>query len=346
MNMPTVKNNTTAFYLICLVAFCTALICTPTPAAAQNPVQWSGSVKQSVDRALEQSLPLLFWVKEGSTRDNNDLEDAQEDSFRDPMVVDIIHKHFVPVRVNRNSRVIEEASKLGLPTNFGLYCAVLTTDGVLLAEMGPGEVANPEVFASKLNAAYNKHVTDLYEKDLKSQIANLQTPKPQARLAVQKVWKLDIKSADADIINLLKREDLTPTETQRIYELLASLSTKASIETLLTLIDDTRESSATQSKGAQAALLKAKPSAIEFLLPALPPANAPADTDSKLTPAQLAAYTALARLSRTTANTSQWWAHAKPDDQQKELNRVKAKAIAIFEYSQGQPSQSNAQDSK
>lgn len=323
-------------FLTLLTAVLTLLF--HTRSFAQNPVQWSGSVKQSVDRAVEQSLPLLFWVKEGSTRDNSDLEDAQEDSFRDPTVVAYIHKHFVPVRVNRNSRVIEEASKLGLPTNFGLYCAVLTTEGVLLAEMGPGEVANPEVFAAKLVGAYSKYITDLYQKDLKPQIANLQTPKPQARLAVQKVWKLDIKSADADIINLLKREDLTPTETQRIYELLASLGTKASIEELLDRADQRDE-----TKAATAALLKASPSAIEFLLPALPSptqSDESPDSDFKLNPAQIAAYTALARLCRTTANSADWWSYAKPEDRQRELGRIQTKATAILEYYQDQSSQS------
>jgi len=325
--------------LILLYSALSLLLLSQTPAVAQNPIQWSGSVKQSVDRAVEQSLPLLFWVKEGSTLDNDNLEDAQEDSFRDPTVVSYVHNHFVPVRVNRNSRVIEEASKLGLPTKFGLYCAVITTEGVLLAEMGPGEVANPEVFAAKLIGAYNKYITDLYVKDLKPQITDLQTPMPQARLALQKVWKLDIKSADADIINLLSREDLTTTQTRRIYELLASLGTKASIEELLKRTDQQSE-----SKAAAAALLKAQPHAIEFLLPALPSPNAPANADSNLPPAQLAAYNALARISRTTANSQEWWSHAKPDVRLTEINRVQTKATAILEYLQGQSGNTTAPD--
>ena len=103
------------------------------PALAQNPVQWSGSVAQSVARAREQALPLLFWVSEGVDRgDDDDLRDAQMESFRDRTVVAIIHKRYVPVRVSRNSRVLEEAQKLGLPTTFGLFAAVITPEGKVL----------------------------------------------------------------------------------------------------------------------------------------------------------------------------------------------------------------------
>ena len=111
--------------LVVLVAAVLAY-CHAGRAAAQNPVQWSGNVEQSVARASEHSLPLLFWVTGDSDQDDDDLDDAQEECFRDPVVVEIIHSRFVPVRVARNSRVIEAAEQLGLPTQYGLYCAVLT----------------------------------------------------------------------------------------------------------------------------------------------------------------------------------------------------------------------------
>ena len=64
----------------------------------------------------------MFWITQGSdVGDDDDLKDAQGESFRDPIVVAIAEHHYVPVRVSRNSRVLEEAGKLGLPTTHGLY---------------------------------------------------------------------------------------------------------------------------------------------------------------------------------------------------------------------------------
>ena len=284
---------------------------------AQNPVQWSGNAKQAVDRAAEQSLPLLIWVKEGLDHDDDDLEDAQEDCFRDPVVVGMIHKHFVPLRVNRNSRVMEEAQKLGLPTGFGLYCAVLTHDGRLLDQMGPGEVAQPAVFAGRLSTAYAKFSDDLYEKEIRPLLEDPATPKPKARVAAQTVWRLGIRKADTAIIGLLARPDLQPQETARLYELLASLGTQASIGALLERAEE---------KAAAAALTKAEPGALEWLLPEMP------GVEGEVSPKQLAAYTAAAKVCRTAAKGKEWWDSAKSELRAKEIERVQTKAETVVEF--------------
>ena len=92
-----------------------------SPARAQNPIQWMGNSKAAVNRAAEHSMPLLFWVTEKEDAlDDDDLRDAQSRAFRDPAVSALAQRRFVPVRVSRgNSRVVEEAQKLGLPTDFG-----------------------------------------------------------------------------------------------------------------------------------------------------------------------------------------------------------------------------------
>ncbi len=294
-----------------------AVLFTCRHAGAQNPVQWSGNVKQSVDRAAEQSLPLLIWVKDGHDFDDDDLEDAQEDCFRDPIVVGLIQKRFVALRVNRNSRVIEEAGKLGLPTGFGLYCAVLTHDGRVIDQMGPGEVAQPPVFAARLVAAYGKFCDDLYESKILPVLQDPATPKPRARLAAQTVWRLGIKRADTAIIGLLSRPDLQPQEVGRLYELLASLGTRESIRALLDRADE---------KPAAAALAKAEPGALEWLVPEMPHA------DGQPTPRQLAAYAAATRVCRTAAKGKEWWDSSTPALRQKELDRVQAKAVTVLEY--------------
>jgi hypothetical protein len=302
---------------IACIAILSALL-TPAAARGQNPVQWSGSVKQSVDRAAEQSLPLLIWVKDSHNEiDGNDLEDAQEECFREPKVVHMIQKRFVALRVSRNSRVIEEAGKLGLPTGFGNYCAVITFDGRLMEQMGPGEVAMPQAFLQKLNSGYSKFCDDLYEKEVRPLLENPSTSKSKQRLAAQTVYRLGIRQADTGIIGLLSRPDLLPHETSRLYDLLASLGTKASIDALLE-----RASEAP----AATALGKAHPGALEWVLPELPAA------EGEVTEKQFAAYAAAAKICHTAAKASQWWEKSTAKLRQEELDRIHAKATVVMEY--------------
>ena len=51
--------------------------------SAQNPIQWSGNARSSIERARELSLPLMFWVDQRS--DNLDEDDLLH-MFRDDVV--------------------------------------------------------------------------------------------------------------------------------------------------------------------------------------------------------------------------------------------------------------------
>ena len=170
-------------------------------------------------------------------------------------MVGIIQRCFVPVRVSRNSNVIKEAERLGLPTSHGLYCAVLTSDGRLLEQMGPGEVADPVAFASKLTTAYGKFCDDLLQKELRPILEDPKADKSRVRLVVQTIWRLRIHSADKDVIGLLSRADLTPGERERLYGVLAGLGTHDCIAALLDRAED---------KAAATALGRAEPGALEW----------------------------------------------------------------------------------
>jgi hypothetical protein len=290
------------------------------PARAQNPVQWSGNVSQSVERAREQGLPLLFWVSDGVDRGDDDgLRDSQEDSFRDRTVVAIIHKHFVPVRVSRNSRVLDEAQKLGLPTSFGLYAAVLTSDGKVLGEIGPGEIADPGVFAQRLVTIFTAYRDGLYQQVLSAEIENAEADKAKARRAAQTVWRLGILSADKGIIALTDRKDLTETERSRLCSLLASLATQPCIDFLL-------DKAAAGEKPAAAALRKAEPAALEWLLPEMP------GESGEVSPRQLAAFQAAAAICKMPGRDAIWWTMDPPPDRAGELARIATKARRVLEY--------------
>jgi hypothetical protein len=188
----------------------------------------------------------------------------------------------------------------------------------VIDQMGPGEVAQPAVFLSRLNSAYGKFCDDLYEQEIRPLLEDPSVPKPKARLAAQTVYRLGIRKADGAIIGLLSRPDVQPHETARLYDLLASLGTQAAISELL---DRAAE------KPAATALTKAEPDALEWLLPELP------NAEGEVTPRQLAAYAGAAKICRTGAKGAEWWASATAELRQKELDRVMSKAAGVMEYS-------------
>jgi hypothetical protein len=304
--------------VVCLLA----VVAHEQPALAQNPVQWYGNARAAIDRAHEQSLPLMFWVSESfEPGDDDDLRDAQEASFRDPTVVAFSRERYIPVRVARNSRMLEEAEKLGLPKAYGLYIALITSDGRVLDQIDPGQVATPEALAERLAAAFRRYRDELYHEKLGPLIADLQAPKPEVRKAVQTVWRLGILIADRDVIALLQRPDLTPVERKRLYGLLGTLATDSCVDTLLTL-------AAQGDRDAAAALARAETGALERLLSELPQPGPDAPTER-----QLAAYAAAARIARmSTPRPSSFWATASPETHTEELDKLRRRAEAVLAY--------------
>lgn len=306
-----------------LAAVLMLLILAPSAALAQNPIQWSGNAQASIERAKEQYLPLMFWVTERSDPGNDDdLRDAQEAAFRDPQVVAIAHKCYVPVRVARNSRVLEQAEKFGLPTNFGLYIALISPEGKLLAEIDPGVVATPGALAARLDAEYGKYRDNFYASELKPIITKLDAAKSEVRLAVQTVWRMGIISADADIVGLLERTDLTVNEKQRLYTLLASFATKPAVEALLTR-------AAAGDKDAATALGRAEAGALEWLMSDLPAGDGKPPSDR-----QVAAYRAVTLVSKSPMGLkpNTYWETAPAAEQQKVLDALKQRAATVLEY--------------
>lgn len=304
-----------------VVAVLTAALWT-TAANAQNPIQWSGNARMSIERAREMSLPLMFWVDQRvNWNDDDDLRDAQERAFRDPIVAWIAQQRYVPVRVSRNSRVLEECRELGLPTDFGLYVALVTPAGQVLDQINPGDVATPEALAERLAAASRKYRNELYDQKYKAIITNKEAPKAEVRQAVQAVWRLGMFSAAPDVVALLDRTDLTQTERSRLYGMIAAIATKPCVEALLSR-------AASGDREAASALGRAEPGALEWLIPELPPG----DSDA-FTPRQMAAYVAVAQVAKTGAvRPEAFWKNSKVEDRTREMDRVRARAQAVLEY--------------
>ncbi len=291
------------------------------PGLAQNPIQWNSNARGAIDRAREQQLPVMFWVTEGSGGDGGDLRDAQSESFRDPIVVAIAEHHFVPVRVGRNSRVLEEAQRLGLPTRHGLFVAIVTAEGRVIDQIDPGQVADPEVFARRLTEAFRSFRDGLYRETLRDTLINSESSMPSVRRALDTIWRLNILSADRDIVGLLDRADLSAAERRRIFSLLASFATGPSVEALLTF-------TVKGDPDAASSLGRAEAGALEFLLTQLPAAESP-------TPVQIAAYEAAARLVRMQRRPAAFWTDAAPEERAREVEALRSRGTAVLEYWQG-----------
>jgi hypothetical protein len=301
-------------------ALVAVVLAIPFLASAQNPIQWNGNARAAIERAQEQQLPVMFWVTEGrDIGDDDDLKDAQEESFRDPIVVAIAEHYYIPVRVSRNSRVLEEAQNLGLPTSHGLCVALVTGDGRVLDQIDPGQVASPEAFAERITRAFRAYRDGFYRDKLKSIITTTDAPKPEVRRAVQTIWRLNILSADQDLVALLDRKDLEPVERQRLYSMLASFATKPCVDALLAR-------AASGDRQAASALAKAEAGALEFLVPQLP-------TAESATAAQIAAYDATVQIAHVRQRRpADFWTNGKPEDRAKELDTLHARAADVLEY--------------
>jgi hypothetical protein len=310
---------TTLRLVITAAVFAAAL---PAAARAQSGIQWSGNALQSIDRAKELGVPLLFWVTERTEYDDddaNDLVDAQKDAFRDPIVLALTERYFVPCRVGRNSRAMGEAQKLGLPTNFGLYIAIISPSGQLLAQIDPGQVASPEALADRMAAASRAYRDSVYTEKLKPVLTSPDSMKPQLRRAVRTAWRSRIYSADQDIVKLMGRTDVTKEERARLYPLLGAFATAPCVNALL-------DAAAAKDTAAAVALARAEPLALTTLVEALP---AP---EGEVTDRQLAAYRAAAAVAKLVGPKSDtFWTSAKPQDRRAELDRVRAAAQAALD---------------
>lgn len=292
-----------------------------TPVIAQNPVQWQASPAAAIQRAKETRLPLMFWVTQRhDIGDDDSLEDAQEEAFRDPAVVGLAQKHFIPVRVAINSRNQEEAQKLGLPTTHGLFIALVTPDGKLIEQIDPGQVADPGALAKRLSAASRRYLDDLYTTELAPAIRSRESSKADARRAVQTVWRLGILSADKDCVALRDRADLTPGEKGRLMNMLAGMATPACVEALLAR-------AATGDLDAANALGRAEPGALATLLNELPTPES-----AEPTARQLAAYRAAARIARDPApKPDSFWTGAPADQRGRVLEALSKRAETLLE---------------
>ena len=214
-----------------LAILMTVLVAGPAAAQPATEIQWSREVEKSVALAKQTRRPLMFWVLGRSASRNDDVERDQKRAFRDPLVVEISSR-FVAVKLSR-SRYRDVLEQWDLPPNANLEIVFTTPDGELIDRLAPGGVAEPDAFARKMTLVFQHYRDVYYELELKEKLTGAETPENEIATTLRVVNELLILSAAGDVVALLERDTLSPALRKDVYETLAVLSTRATVDALL-----------------------------------------------------------------------------------------------------------------
>lgn len=279
--------------------------------SSTNPIQWSGNYKSSIAEAQRVQKPLLFYVR-GSDDDGgeSDLEDAQELSFRDPIVVAIAEQRFVPVRLLRTNVTLQMLAEMGAPTSHGNYLVAATPDGQRLGTISPVAAARPRTLAAELTALFRKYRNLLFKDEVQPVLEDRAASDAKLRTALQTIRNYIIVDADRAVIALLERPGLDRKLRQQVFQTLAALSTPPAVEALF--------ERGLGDRLAAEALLDCTPAGAEELIEELDPEK---PERCKL------AYKAITRVCNISSpRPDRFWMNADQEARTKEIDRVKDKA--------------------
>lgn len=238
-----------------------ALLLAAGAAGQTQPIQWISNAQQGVAQAKRVGLPLLFYVPGSRDRGDDDLDDAQQAAFRDPRVRSIAESRFVPTRLPLSSDNRAMLQQAGAAVGPGYCLVVMTPEGKLVGVIPPGQVADRRVLAQQLTAMFRKYRSELFEQRLKPLLEQEDARPADVVAAVRQIEKLLILEADQALVSLLERPGLGKGLQKDVYEALAALSTKKSVEALL--------KAAQQDAQAAKALGRCTPGAAADMLPEL-----------------------------------------------------------------------------
>ncbi len=290
----------------CLAVVAAALLFMPQAAAQQDAaIQWSLKVEEAVAHAGETKQPLMFWVVGRSDSRDHRLERDQKRAFRDRLVVEL-SRRFLTVQLSR-SRYREQLEEWNLSPWTNLEIVFATPAGEKIDTLAPAGVANAEALARKMALVYRHYRGVVFEREIKPKLEDEQASDRDLRLALKLVAEFLILSADQSVIQLLERESLGGAVRDEVYDVLAALSTPASVEALLERARD--------AERAGAALARCTPDAAERMLPAL---------DGEDADLRLAVYRAVTRICKIRdVKNDRFWQGRNLVIKRKEIERVR-----------------------
>jgi hypothetical protein len=247
-----------------LLIIAAAASLTAQAAAQTRPIQWLSNINQGIGQAKRAGLPIMFYVS-GSGRDDGDIGDAQQVTFRDPLVGEIARERFVAVRLARSTQTKELLAQLGTPTEYGNYIVFVTPEMKLLGQVQPGQVADARVMAQQMTMAFRKFRTELFERDIKPILEDKEAKPANLTKALKHIQKLLITEADTSVVQFVKERELSNTVRKQAYDALAKLSTQNCAKALL--------EAALNDKLAEKALGRCEDGVADALIPSLDAEN-------------------------------------------------------------------------
>jgi len=232
------------------------------PARAQRPIQWISNMNQGVAQARKTGRPIMFYItgKSGNSQQDDILE-AQQNTFRDPLVVGIAQERFIPVRLALSTQTKEMLRKLGAPTETGKYLLFTTPNMVSLGTLQPNQVADKNALPRLMTNMFRNYRDKVFEESIKPKLEDPETKDADLIRLFNQIERMLIMKADASVIKLIDGGKLGKNTLKQAYGTLASLSTRSSVQAL--------HKAAVHDKIAVIALNKCTTGGAESLLPML-----------------------------------------------------------------------------
>jgi len=234
-------------------------------AQGQRPIQWISNVQQGVGKAKRTGLPLMFYIAPSSRVDDGDLDDAQQEAFRNPLVRGIAEERFVAVRLARSNETAKLLAEMGVGggatggglVRYGGYVVCGTPNGELLGVIAPGQVASAKALAGRMTTVFREYRVKIFDEEVKPKLKREGARPADIINALKLVDRFVITEADGELVALLEEAQLSKTVKKRLYDVLAVLSTPRGVKALLEI--------APRDKLAAAALARCTPAGADVI---------------------------------------------------------------------------------
>lgn len=287
-----------------IIGLCVLLLACPAALAQSASIRWGQDVRAAIEQAEKSDLPLMFWII-GSSSDRAEMEDTERDQIRafgNRQVVEL-SKRFVCCKMSMSQHRKDVQKWQAL--NFEIVFA--TANGDKIDSMPAGGATNADTLAQKMRMVSASFAQTIYDRDIKPVLENDKATPKELRAALDSINKLDIRSADSDVLALLRREGVDPAVASRCIEVLGGLATRPAVEELF-------ERAATDKKAADS-LKKSPPVAAGLLVEHLT-GNEPAK--------RLLAYELITAICKIKdAKQDAFWNGTNEKIKTDEINRVK-----------------------
>ena len=298
-----------------LLTLCTLLLAVTAASAQSNSVQWIKDPVQAINLAKQLKRPLMVYVQASERYRDDQIDREHSRSFRNPVVVEKVHRNFVPLQLSR-VRHRDKLEQFGFSQVANMEMTFVSPDGEILGRLSPQGIAQDESLLQKLSMITEIWGKKVYTTEVKPKLSDPETESKELIAALELVVQMRIKVAEQDVIKLLERPRLDARVRQSAYETLAELSTKPAVEKLLELAHGGDE------KAAQA-LGKCTPIGAEFML---------ADLKADAAPFDYVTYKAITKICRISKPKSErFFENARQRLKDNELERVTKQVRVVVE---------------